>query len=231
MMTGVRPKAFFRSTAICRFPLSTQDAQLGGRPRHWLAAGKVGSSFGTLVRLLILTGQRRPILGRRFTDVERSRRIFSGVWLEEAAAGQLPEHGDRGRKPRRMHLLLDPLAAFGAEAQTNGLAVDRDVRLEQRRRAARAAQPRILLAARTYGAARDEIDDSREREGAGRLAGPAPGRGEGGMDKRRGQSSLRRHLAHPCRVQGPLSLREGLLRPRRLECQLDGPRRFTARHS
>ena len=44
---------------------------------------------------------------------------------------------------------------------------------------------------------------------------PAPGRGEGGMDKRRGQSSLRRHLAHACRVQGPLSLREGLLRPRR----------------
>ena len=28
-------------------------------------------------------------------------------------------------------------------------------------------------------------------------------------------ASLRRHLAHPCRVQGPLSLREGLLRPRR----------------
>jgi hypothetical protein len=60
-----------------------------------------------------------------------------------------------------MHLLLDPLAAFGAEAEANGLAVDRDVRLEQRRRAARAAQPRILLAARTYGAARDEIDDGR----------------------------------------------------------------------
>ena len=57
--------------------------------------------------------------------------------------------------------MIAALAAFGAEAQTNGLAVDRDVRLEQRRRAARAAQPRILLAARTYGAARDEIDDSR----------------------------------------------------------------------
>src|SRR5580704_466072 len=33
--------------------------------------------------------------------------------------------------------------------------------------------------------------------------------------KDEGQSSLRRYLAHPCRVQGPLSLREGLLRPRR----------------
>ena len=45
---------------------------------------------------------------------------------------------------------------------------------------------------------------------AEQLKSPAPGRGEGGMDKRRGQSSLRRHLAHPCRVQGPLSLRKGL---------------------
>jgi hypothetical protein len=64
------------------------------------------------------------------------------------------------------------------------------------------------------------VDDAEQ------LESPAPGRGEGGMDKRRGQSSLRRHLAHPCRVQGPLSLREGLLRPRRMEnrikeCQLD----------
>ena len=85
-----------------------------------------------------------------------NRAVFAAI-LKEAAARQSPEHGDRGRKPRRMHLLLDPLAAFGAEALTDGLAVDRDVRLEQRRRAARAAQPRILLAARTYGAARDEI--------------------------------------------------------------------------
>jgi hypothetical protein len=117
--------------------------------------------------------QRAEILERNFdardlaqkaVDVVRARlaqhAVFAAI-LKEAAAGQLPEHGDRGRKPRRMHLLLDPLGAFGAEAQTNGLAVDRDVRLEQCRRAARAAQPRILLAARTYGAARDEIDDGR----------------------------------------------------------------------
>ena len=49
---------------------------------------------------------------------------------------------------------------------------------------------------------------------------PAPGRGEGGMDKRRGQSSLRRHLAHPCRVQGPLSLRKGLLLSARIAANI-----------
>ena len=49
-----------------------------------------------------------------------------------------------------------------------------------------------------------QLDDAEQ------LEPPAPGRGEGGMDKRRGQSSLRRHLAHARRVQGPLSLRKGL---------------------
>ena len=34
----------------------------------------------------------------------------------------------------------------------------------------------------------------------------ASGGGKGRMDKRRGQSALRCHLAHACRLQGPLSL-------------------------
>ena len=73
--------------------------------------------------------QRAEILERNFdacdlaeeaVDVVRARlpqhAVFAAM-LKEAAAGQLPEHGDRGRKPRRMHLLLDTLAAFGAEAR------------------------------------------------------------------------------------------------------------------
>ena len=43
-------------------------------------------------------------------------------------------------------------------------------------------------------------------EDADELEPPAPGGGEGGMDRRRGQSALHRHLTHACRVQGPLSL-------------------------
>ena len=41
-----------------------------------------------------------------------------------------------------------------------------------------------------------QVDDAEQ------LEPPAPGRGEGGMDQRRGQSALHRHLAHACRVQG-----------------------------
>jgi hypothetical protein len=65
-------------------------------------------------------------------------------------------------------------------------------------------EPRILLAARTYGAARDEIDDSREREGAGRLAG-AEMTGDAAPDLRQhfrktGETPRLAHLAHPLPV-------------------------------
>ena len=43
---------------------------------------------------------------------------------------------------------------------------------------------------------------------------PAPGRGQGRVDARRSQSALCRHLAPARRVQGQVSLREALLRPR-----------------
>jgi hypothetical protein len=36
---------------------------------------------------------QRPILGRRFTEVERSRRIFSGVWLHPPGASLLGFRG------------------------------------------------------------------------------------------------------------------------------------------
>ena len=61
-----------------------------------------------------------------------------------------------------------------------------------------------MLAARTYGAARDEIDDSREREGAGRLAG-AEMPGDAAPDLRQhfcktGETPRLAHLAHPLPV-------------------------------
>jgi hypothetical protein len=50
---------------------------------------------------------------------------------------------------------------------------------------------------------------------AGQLVARAPGHRQGGMDARRGQPALRRHLAQPRGDPRPASLREGLLRPRR----------------
>jgi len=54
-----------------------------------------------------------------------------------------------------------------------------------------------------------QVDD------AAQLELRAPGRRQGRVHRRRGQSALRRHLAQARRVQAQISLREGLLRPRR----------------
>ena len=53
---------------------------------------------------------------------------------------------------------------------------------------------------------------------------PAPGRGEGGMDKRRGQFPLRRHLAHECKARylyEKVYCARGDMENRIKECQLD----------
>src|SRR5262249_30971135 len=57
-----------------------------------------------------------------------------------------------------MDFFLDQFAAFRLEAELNSFAINGDVRFQQRCRAARAAQPRILLASRTKGAAPHEFD-------------------------------------------------------------------------
>src|SRR5215469_18439727 len=57
-----------------------------------------------------------------------------------------------------MDFFLDQFAAFRLEAELNSFAINGDVRFQQRCRAARAAQPRILLASRTKGAAPNEFD-------------------------------------------------------------------------
>ena len=92
------------------------------------------------------------------------------------------------------------LAALGAEFQRDGRAIDRDVRLEQRRGAARAARLRIALAARTDGAARDELDHRRERELARRLGGAEM---LSTLRRMRGSASTRRAGGAPCASRAP----------------------------
>ena len=54
-----------------------------------------------------------------------------------------------------------------------------------------------------------QVDDARQLEPR------AARRRQGRVHRGRGQSALRRHLAHACRMQTQISLREALLRPRR----------------
>ena len=101
-----------------------------------------------------------------------------GAILEQAAARQLPQQRDRGRKARRADLLDGGLAALGAKRQRDALAVDGDVRLQQRGRAARAAQARIAFGARPDGAARHQLDhrsrgEFARRRVAGEMLGDA----------------------------------------------------------
>ena len=81
--------------------------------------------------------------------------------LEQAPSGQLPQQVDGSDERRRCEFLGDCLSALRAESQDDRLTIGRNIRFEQRRRPARAIEPRVALASSAYGAARDKLDDGR----------------------------------------------------------------------
>src|SRR5258705_1703882 len=75
--------------------------------------------------------------------------------MGEAAAAEFPLHR---------------LAALAAKRQDDRVALDLDIRFQERRSAARSVCAEICLAARTDGAARHQMNDCRQHEFARRLA-------------------------------------------------------------
>ena len=96
-------------------------------------------------------------------------RIVRPAILEHAAPRQRAQHIDRGRDARTAELLVDVLAALGAEFQCHRRAIDRDIGLQQGRGAARAICLGVALAAGADRAARHQLDHRGECELARRL--------------------------------------------------------------
>src|SRR5439155_6875631 len=79
--------------------------------------------------------------------------------LKQAPSRKLAQHlGDLGQS-RGVEFLTDHLAALAAEAEDDGILLHGHVRLQQGRRAPRAAHPRVALRARADAAARHELAD------------------------------------------------------------------------
>ena len=79
---------------------------------------------------------------QELVDLPRIRgmkRAIAIAILEQAMARQLLQNVDRACQLRRLDFFLDQFTPLGFEAQLDGFAIHRDVRFEQRCRAARAA--------------------------------------------------------------------------------------------
>src|ERR1044072_8547779 len=96
------------------------------------------------------------------------RAVFASI-LKHPPARQFAQHRARDRNTRAAKFFLDILAALGTELQRHRVALDLNVRLQHRGRAARAVLFGIALAARADRAAGDELDHRGERELACRL--------------------------------------------------------------
>ena len=129
-----------RGTTIGRIMSVQEDTNAAEHPAH-LTPPRRGAHNGQSRSPATMKLLRRPGLTYIATEELTIRRLRHGRGFRYVAAdGTLP--GQRARRQPLsardrlfqhrsedgvLHLLLDTLAAFGAEAQTNGLAIDRDV--------------------------------------------------------------------------------------------------------
>src|SRR5262249_37998863 len=100
-------------------------------------------------------GMRSPRARLRLAPCRLRPGIGTSAVRATAAAGLWSDEG------RRCEFLGDCLSALRAKPQDDRLTIGRDIRFEQRRRSARAIEPRIALASSAYGAARDKLDHGR----------------------------------------------------------------------
>ena len=172
-----------------------------------------GSS--TAIRLLLLSAAVRVLRRHLLAAKLRPRTSMLG----RRGRGSGAHRGADCRRWPLMRILLRADSGFARDAlmawcEANGVhflfglaKTDRLSAESKPNWSKRGAEP----AYRPGGAALQgiHVDDAQQ------LEPPAPRHRQGGMDARRSQSSLHRHLAHACRLQRPLSLRTGLLRARR----------------
>src|SRR6185312_10533644 len=113
---------------------------------------------GNLAQERVHVARSDPLNGPRLVTV-----------LKQPWARKRPQNRNRRRQHGRGEFLAYVLAAFGAEDQRDHVAGDSHVRLQQRRRTARAVLSGVFLAAGADRASRDQLDGGGEREIAGGL--------------------------------------------------------------
>ena len=92
----------------------------------------------------------------------RMQIIFLISVLEKTPARKLPKYTYGGSEAGGVYLPVNKFCSLGAKMKFYRIPVNRNIGLKKRRGASCAAQPRVLLAARSDGAARDELDNGRE---------------------------------------------------------------------